>query len=301
MNERFRTRIQFGGLLGVLLLLGASGGALGQYVRPNAPGDRELDGAGWEGRRLIAQLLWVKTHAVLHAGVEERVARPGEEKTRAGEFHTHGGTSGQEVRPTGAGHEEHEDEHGHDEHEEGHVFVIPPAREDFRGVLGDLERAVKPYSGTDGKLYSKDANQTLPFYRLMTWSDPHFIQGYTVGSTFINKVGREPEAAIQFLLEGERFNPDSFEIQTELGHLYLVYKKDYAAAEKHLLRAIALLPHRKLTDLEDEARTDAYRWLALNYVQWEKPVEAVRLAREARALLGPDATLDHVLQRNGKK
>jgi tetratricopeptide (TPR) repeat protein len=301
MNERFRTRLQFGGLLGVLLLLGASGGALGQYVRPNAPGDRELNGAGWEGRRLIAQLLWVKTHAVLHAGVEERAARPGEEKSRAGEFHAHGGASGQEVQPAEAGHAEHADEHGHDEHEEGHVFVIPPAREDFRGVLGDLERAVKPYSGTDGKLYSKDANQTLPFYRLMTWSDPHFIQGYTVGSTFINKVGREPDAAIQFLLEGERFNPDSFEIQTELGHLYLVYKKDYASAEKHLLRSIALLPQRKLTEMEDEARTDAYRWLALNYVQWEKPAEAVRLAREARSLLGPDATLDHILERNGKK
>jgi hypothetical protein len=114
-------------------------------------------------------------------------------------------------------------------------------------------------------------------------------------------MGREPEAAIQFLLEGERFNPDSFEIETELGHLYLVEKKDYASAEKHLLRAIVLLPHRKLTELEDEARSDAYRWLALNYVQWEKPAEAVRLARDARVLLGPDATLDHVLQRHGKK
>lgn len=303
MTERLRIRLQFSALLGALLLLGASGGALGQYIRPNAPGDRELDGAGWEGRRLLAQLLWVKTHAVLHAGVEEREARPGEAKTRAGEFHQHGGASKQEIQPAEQGHDEHAtDEHGHDEHgEEGHVFVIPPAREDFRGVLGDLERAVKPYAGTDGKLYGKDSSQTLPFYRLMTWADPHFIQGYTVGSTFINKVGKEPDAAIQFLLEGARFNPDSFEVQTELGHLYLVHKHDYAAAEKHLRQAIALLPHRKLTEMEDEARSDAYRWLALNYVQWNKPQEAVRFAHEARVLLGPDATLDHVIQRGGKK
>jgi len=298
MNDRLRTRFQFSALVGCLLLLGASGNALGQYVRPNAPGDGELNGAGWEGRRLLAQLLWVKTHAVLHAGVEERDARPGEAQSRAGEFHQHGGASEPEPETAEPGH----DEHGHDEHgEEGHVFVIPPAREDFRGALGDLERAVKPYAGTDGKLYSKDSSQTLPFYRLMTWVDPHFIQGYTIGSTFINKVGKETGPAIQFLLEGERFNPDSFEIQTELGHLYLVYQHDYAAAEKHLRRAIALLPRRTLTELEDETRIDAYRWLALNYVQWEKPAEAVRFARETRAQCGPDATLDHIIQRQGKK
>jgi tetratricopeptide (TPR) repeat protein len=303
MNERLRTRLQFSALVGCLLLLGASGSALGQYVRPNAPGDRELDGAGWEGRRLLAQLLWVKTHAVLHAGVEERDARPGESKTRAGEFHQHGGASKQEIETPEPGHEEPSHEgHGHDEHgEEGHVFVIPPAREDFRGVLGDLERAVKPYAGTDGKLYGKDTSQTLPFYRLMTWADPHFIQGYTVGSTFINKVGKETRSALQFLLEGERFNPDSFEIQTELGHLYLVYEHDYAAAEKHLQRAISLLPHRKLTEMEEEARMDACRWLALDYVQWDKPAEAVQFSLRARAQFGPDATLDHVIQRHGKK
>jgi hypothetical protein len=300
MNDQLRTRLQFGALLGALLLLGASGNAVGQYVRPDAPGDSQLDGAGWEGRRLFAQLLWVKTHAVLHAGVEEREARSGEAKTRAGEFHEHGGggEAKQEAEVTEPGH----DEHGHEEHgEAGHVFVIPPAREDFRGVLGDLERAVKPYAGADGKMYSKDASQTLPFYRLMTWADPHFIQGYTIGSTFINNAGKGTDGALQFLLEGERFNPNSFEIQTELGHLYLVYKHDYAAAERHLRHAIRSLPQRKLTELEDEARTDAYRWLALDLVQWEKPVEAVRLAREARALVGPDATLDHVLQRKGKK
>lgn len=307
MNETLRTRLQFGALLGAWLVLGASGGALGEHVRPNAPGDRQLEGAGWEGRRLLAQLLWAKTHAVLHAGVEERTARPGEEKTRAGEFHGHGGGSKPEGQAAETGHDEHghgeesHDEHGHEGGEEGQVFVIPPAHEDFRGVLGDLERAVKPYAGNDGKFYSKDTSQTLPFYRLMTWADPHFIQGYTIGSTFINKLGKETPAAIQFLLEGERFNPSSFEIQTELGHLYLVYQHDYAAAEQHLRRALQLLPKGKLTELEDEARTDAYRWLALNYVQWEKPAEAVRLAREARAQVGPDVTLDRVLRQHGKK
>jgi tetratricopeptide (TPR) repeat protein len=122
-----------------------------------------------------------------------------------------------------------------------------------------------------------------------------------VGSTFINKVGKDPDAALAFLHEGERFNPQSFEVQTELGHVYLVYKRDYARAERHLRKALDLLPRRKLTELEEEARTDAIRWLALNYVEWEKPAEAVRLARYGRELIGPDASLDLVLERKGRK
>ncbi|MCC2667615.1 MAG: hypothetical protein K0Q72_86 [Armatimonadetes bacterium] len=343
MNERLRTRIQFCALVLSLLAVGASSSALAALVRPSAPGDEALNGAGWEGRRLIAQMLWVKTHAVLHAGAEERTARPGEEKTRSGEFHRHGGEGddhhdgespeehaahagdGDHAGESPAEHAAHSgDGEGHhagetpeehaahageasergDEHgEDGHVLVIPPASEDFRGPLGDLERAVKPYSGADGQLYSKDSSQTLPFYRLMTWADPHYIQGYTVGSTFINKMGKNPDptAALEFLEEGARFNPRSFEIQTELGHLYLVYRKDYAAAERHLRRALDLIPTRKLTDLEDEARTDAIRWLALNYVQWGKADEAVRLARYGRGLIGPDAALDHIIARKGQK
>jgi hypothetical protein len=291
-------------LVTALALLGGGGGALADLVRPSTPGDKALDGAGWEGRRLIAQMLWVKTHSVLHAGAEERAAKPGEEKSRGAEYHEHGDAEDKH---------EGEDAHAGHAHAEGeacelaggegggHVLVIPPANEDFRGVLGDLERSVKPYAGADGKMFSKDSAQTIPFYRLMTWADPHYIQGYTVGATFINKVGKETDAALEFLHEGARFNPSSFEIQTELGHIYLVYKKDYAAAEKHLLRAVELVPKGKLTELEEEGRTDAYRWLALNYVQWDKPTEAVRIARYGLMLIGEDPSLNLVLTRKGMK
>jgi len=310
--------LRLAALVAALALLGGGGSALADLIRPSAPGDQALNGAGWEGRRLLAQMLWVKTHSVLHAGAEERAAKPGEEKTRGAEYHEHGASGEHHEGETAEEHAAHaaggaEDSHAGHAHAEGeacelaageaggHVLVIPPAHEDFRGVLGDLERNIKPYSGADGKMFSKDSSQTIPFYRLMTWADPHYIQGYTVGSTFINKVGKETDAALTFLHEGAKFNPTSFEIQTELGHIYLVYKKDYAAAEKHLLRAVELLPKGKLTDLEEEGRTDAYRWLALNYVQWEKPADAVRLARQGLAVIGHDPSLDLIIQRNGAK
>jgi hypothetical protein len=288
--------LRLAALVGALLVLGAAGSRLDSGLRRPA-GSADLDGAGWEGRRLVAQMLWLKTHAVLHAGVEEREARPGEERTRAAEMHHHGSEGGEK---DAAG---HDSARPHDaDHHSAFVFVIPPAREDFRGLLGDLERAVKPYAGSKGQVYSKDPEQTLPFYRLITWADPHFIQGYTIGASFIDDNGKRTDQALAFLHEGERANPDSFEIQTELGHFYLVFKKDYPTAETHLRRALDLMPRaRVLTELEEDARADAFRWLTLTYRKWGKPEEAVRVAREGRALVGPDATLDLTLRTHGRR
>ncbi|MFN3652073.1 MAG: hypothetical protein ACK47B_21060 [Armatimonadota bacterium] len=279
-------------LVACLVILGWGGEAVAPALGA-VRGAAEQDGAAWEGRRLAAQFLWLKVHAVLHAGVEEREARAGERESRQGEFHAH------------AENTEGGDRHSHEEHAEeeaGHVFVIPPAREDFRGVLGDLERATKPYLGPDGTAYAKDADQTIPFYRLVTRVDPHFIQGYTVGAQSIARAGKHADAGIAYLEEGARHNPASFEIQTELGHFWLVYKRRYDLAERHLLRALELVPTgRELTELEQEARLDAYRWLALNYREWGRAADAVRIAREGLQVVGEDAALLHVAQSRGRK
>lgn len=285
-----------------LVLLGGLASPLHRAVARSGKSTAEIDGAGWEGRRLIAQLLWAKTHSVLHAGVEEREARPGEQHSRS-EFHSAGSSGGSE------NHSEHHENDGHDHgahsgasgHEGGHVLVIPPAREDFRGVLGDLERQVKPYLGRDGRSFSKDWTQTLPFYRLMTWADPHFVQGYTVGAAFVSDAGEKADEGIRFLQEGARFNPESFEIQTELGHYFLVYKKDYPAAIRHLEQALRLVPTgRKLAELEEEALVDAYRWLALAYTEAGRARDALALAQRGLRILPRDVTLRNVIAQQGR-
>jgi hypothetical protein len=273
--------------LAVLVALGAAGSALHPQLSPaRAAG---MEGAGWEGRRLVAQLLWAKTHAVMHAGVEEREARQGEAESRKGEFHAHGKGGGS-------------DEHGHDHEEEeaGHVYVIPPAREDFRGLLGDLERNIKPYLAPNGKPYTKGNEQTIPFYRLMTWADPHFIPGYTVGAFFLADAGRNADQALEFLHEGARHNPTSFEIQVELGHAYLIYKKAPERAIPHLKRAVALVPRRELTEGEQEAHLDTYRWLAYCYVRLRRPAEALRVAREGLRIWPGDITFRTVIRNRGE-
>src|SRR5204863_325568 len=137
--------------------------------------------------------------------------------------------------------------------------------------------------------------------RLMTWADPHFIQGYTVGASMLCRAGKYPDLGLGFLLEGERANPDSFEIQTELGHFFLVYKKDYPTAEGHLRRALALMPHRTLSDMEIDARDDAYRWLALTYREWNRPEAALAVARDGLRLLGKDMSLELIVKNRGRR
>src|SRR6188474_2432492 len=77
--------LRLAALVGALVALGAGAGTLSPQVR--LPSERAAqNGAGWEARRLVAQMLWLKTHAVMHAGVEERAARAGEEQSRAEEI-----------------------------------------------------------------------------------------------------------------------------------------------------------------------------------------------------------------------
>jgi hypothetical protein len=288
-RSRGGDRLRLAALATLLLGLGAMGDTLFGWTHPPAPGDAALSSAGWEGRRLAAQMLFLKTNAVHHAGIEERAAAAGEEASRAGEFHTH------------EHHGEDAGAHHDDAHEGGHVLVIPPAQEDFRGPIGHLERAVKPYLAPDGGMYRKDVDQALPYYRLLTWADPHFIQGYTLGSAFICRAGRRVDEALAFLHEGERYNPTSFEIQTDLGRTYAAYRKDYPAAERHLKRALELAPRdRKLSEMEEEALVDAYRWRALNLSKWGKPREAAAVAAEGLMLFSGDRMMLHVIERNGQ-
>lgn len=267
--------LRVGFLLALLMLLGGLGTELRTGALQTASEEAAQEGAGWEGRRLLARLMWVKSEQVLHGGVEHAAAAEAEAAP-----HHHDREEGEEAP------------HGHD-------LAILSTEEDFRGILGDIERSVKPYADEKGMETHRDQSQTLPFFRLMTWLDPHFVRGYTTGAAMLCDAGKHADVGLAFLQEGLSHNPDSFEIQMEVGRFHLVYFRKYALAERHLTRALELAPRgRELSEDEFSALTDTFRWLALCYSGWRKPADARRVARLGLKVIGPDVVLERVIQRS---
>jgi hypothetical protein len=114
-------------------------------------------------------------------------------------------------------HAEHDHEGEHDDGA-GTKTMIPTEAEDFRGVIGRLQREVKPWRDPSLPHQHADATEMLPWFRLMTRCDPHYVVGYTVGGWALKS--HNLEAAIQFAQEGIEHNADSFQIHLTLGQLY---------------------------------------------------------------------------------
>ncbi|MCL6472959.1 MAG: hypothetical protein K6T91_09150 [Firmicutes bacterium] len=89
-----------------------------------------------------------------------------------------------------------------------------------------------------GALNEKE-DELIPLYRLTTWLDPHIVDAYYVGSYLLYKVKR-PDEGWEFALEGLNANPDSAEMELNVGQLALFYKNDYRLAISHLERAYLL-------------------------------------------------------------
>jgi tetratricopeptide (TPR) repeat protein len=60
--------------------------------------------------------------------------------------------------------------------------------------------------------------EMLPWVKLAVEMDPHNVDAYTVGGYWLRQLGKPAEAEA-FLREGQRNNPDSYEIYFELGRL----------------------------------------------------------------------------------
>ena len=220
-------------------------------------------------RSSMADFLWLKVDKYVHNGVDLRGLTE-REKT------------GQQVAraSSAAG----EDCSHHDE-----TTVVHEKARDWRGLFGDLERETRPYNDMHGHRH-RDPKETLPLFRLMTWSNPHFVPGYVVGASMIARDRSRVPEAIRFLKEGAQSNPSSIEIQNALGMLLTVRQRRWDEAAPYLERAIALGAARDpqtLSEDENEAYQHAYRWLVLNRREARRPHEA-RRAAEAGLRVFPD-------------
>jgi len=178
------------------------------------------------------------------------------------------------------------------------VTVVPSARDDFRGIFGDVERTTTSYKDMTGHSHNKPTD-SLPLFRLMTLLDPQFVQGWTTGSYIMlwDKSEDGFHKALAFLQEGLKHNPKSIDILTEIAASYLKERngtRDFDSAIPYLRRArtVAAENFEHLSEEEREATLKNYRRLAVSLRELQLLDEERAVVIEGRKFFPEDIPLD---------
>lgn len=150
--------------------------------------------------------------------------------------------------------------------------VIPGVEQDFRGWIGDMERATGAYK--DMRAHKHNPPETaIPLFRLMTVIDPTFVPGWTLGAMIIARdVKTGPDRAIQFLLQGVKENPREFRLRYQVGFYLAAYDRKLEQALPWLESARQLSLNRTdFSDQEADDLTNNYRWQALCLRDLKRP------------------------------
>jgi tetratricopeptide (TPR) repeat protein len=154
-----------------------------------------------DGQRMFANHYFVKADVYFHSGyypsIFDQAASQLSNSRHMTEDH-HGG-------------KDDDDEH---EHEKSMDFLGQP--KDW------IDRFGRQFYPTTHSHLDKpgEAREILPWLRLSADLDPQRIDTYTVAAYWLRKHLGKPKEAEQFLREGLRANPSSYEILFELGNLY---------------------------------------------------------------------------------
>jgi len=178
------------------------------------------------------------------------------------------------------------------------ITLVPSRERDYRGIVGDVDRAVNAWKPMKNHTHNNPM-QTLPLFRLMTWLDPQFIDGWTTGASVLAR-DRSPEGtakALALLNEGLKLNPDSVDILTEIAYLDITRTKDLAAAVPFLehARDLGYSHLSTMPDNERDALENCYHWLALCYRDLKLRRDQRRVAAEGLNAFPDDKVLPHLL------
>ncbi len=100
-------------------------------------------------------------------------------------------------------------------------------------------------------LSGNQVKEIIPWIYYSAKIDPHNVLAYTLAGYWLADRLDKVDEAIAFVKEGLKNNPDSWELNAELGRLYFKHRKDYKAAARVLTRALQLLqgePHDKFQE-----------------------------------------------------
>jgi hypothetical protein len=200
-----------------------------------------------------ADFLFVKTELYLHGGIGYAEHTDDLESMDAV---LEGSSPEAEVHADHTAHDHHGPEHAHGEEapgaahaEEGVQTRIRNADEDFRGIVGALEREIKPWRDPNSPHVLTEGSELLPWFRLMTIANPHFVRGYRIGALWLGRENKYVEA-LEFLDEGIANNQEN----PELFQLYL-----------SRVTALAHLARENEVGIDEDALAAVQRGLELGY------------------------------------
>ncbi len=236
----------------LLALLGVGGFGIATALGPRFDELNARRGGGFmgslfgESRKLFAHHFFTRSDVYFHSGYYPSIfdqAGPKKENHLAEKA----GAKEKQANPAHgeAGHAHHEGEE-HEEHEEkspeakGHVHDERCQHGDEEDFLGKPKDRMDAFTrhffvSQHTHLTEKGSNapkEILPWIQLAAKLDPQKLESYTVGAYWLRQLDKKEEAE-QFLREGLRQNPQSFEIMLELGRSYQE-KRDFDRARNVL-------------------------------------------------------------------
>ena len=257
-----------------------------------------------EVRTAISDIMLIKTERYLHSGIAYVP------KTDQGALSVTAAMERMDAHQAELGAEHDPGEI--DLNDAGSPTVIRGKEADFRGFIGNLHRAVAPYQHASKEHEHTDGRELLPWFRVMTLSDPNFVQGYAMGSWWLKS--REPDEALAFADEGIRNNPHAFQIYVTKGQILLLKARrqqpdifhpdeatrailEQAVDTYHAGAAHAEVAWKRLADspswsdyMADDA-AGAMRMSAMMEWQYGDKAKATGLARRYLAVIGEDEPL----------
>lgn len=156
-----------------------------------------------EIRASAADFMWVKTEIYMHNGVAFKGHLNRDELTHTGEIDAH------------EHHEGDDDDCAHSK------TVIPEPAGDYRGFVGTLQRQVQPWQDVKAPHVHTSGDELLPWYRMLTYSNPHHWRGYMIGTWWLSKKPATRTQAESFIDEGVRNNPNVFQLQLMRGRVLM--------------------------------------------------------------------------------
>ncbi|MDP8299579.1 MAG: hypothetical protein P9L88_06735 [Candidatus Tantalella remota] len=172
------------------------------------------------------------------------------------------------------------------EEDPGHMHYVKDAAETSRfNILFRMSDALRVTEHIH--LQGDDIKEIVPWLYYAVELDPHNIQAYTlIGYYVCDRLGKVDQG-IAFLRKGLKKNPDSWEINADLGQIYFKHVKDYEKAAVFLSRADELL---KTTRHDKFQERYVLTLLAHSYVELGREADAQILYRRIKELF-PDAVV----------